>query len=308
MMIRSTLALAALLALSAPFAAPLQAQDPAATAPASSPASPSETLVEALVAACRQQTAEFAAYLPEESAEAYRNLPETQQRQLMQRLVAVREAGRPLRSTSTEGTPVLRCSSSSETTELRMSHVRVRGNLAFVTATLPSGLSADFGLVREPGGWRLISLGLLMLDIPQLSKQWAAEDTRLREQNAVDEMRKIAAAADTYRKAFGALPETLTQLGPAPKEGISPDAANLIDADLAAGKKNNYTYRYRVFSPSQSADARYEIIATPIHYGPGGKLSFYLDSSGVLRGGDKNGDVAGPDDPRLNDRLEQQVD
>jgi len=99
------------------------------------------------------------------------------------------------------------------------------------------------------------------------------------------------------------LPETLVQLGPAPKEGISPDAANQIDAELAAGAKDNYTFRYRVVSASREADGRFEIVAAPVQYGPGGKRSFYLDSSGVLRGGDKNGDVAGPDDPRLSDRL-----
>ncbi len=302
---RSTFAIAAFLALAVPCAAPLSAQNP--PVPASIP-SPSETLVDALSVACRQQIGEFATFLPEASAEAYRNLPQVQQRELMRRLVAVREAGKPLLSTSTEGTPVLRCSSPSETTQLRMGHERVRGNLAFVTATLPSGLSADFGLVREPEGWRLISLGLLMLNIPELAKQWAAQDIVLREQNAVDEMRRIADAAETYRKAFGSLPESLAQLGPAPKEGISPDAANLIDADLAAGKKNNYTYRYRVFSPSREAGGRFEIVATPIQYGPGGKLSFYLDSSGVLRGVDRKGDVAGPDDPRLNDRLEERPD
>jgi hypothetical protein len=296
---RLPLSLAALLCLFAPLATPLAAQqNPAAT--------PSQTLVDALSAACRQQIGEFAQFLPEESAEAYRNLSQIQQRELMRRIVAVREAGKPLRSTSTDGTPVFRCSSSSETTELRLGRERVRGNLAFVPVAVPSGLAADFGLVREPGGWRLISLGLLMLNIPELAKQWAAQEIVTREQNAVAELRKIAAAVDTYRKGFGYLPESLAHIGPAPKEGISPDAAGLIDAELASGRKDNYSYRYRVFSSSHAADARYEIIATPIQYGPGGKRSFYLDSSGVLRGGDKNGDVAGPDDPRLNDRLEEQ--
>jgi len=296
---RLVLRLAAVLSILTPVESLLAAQGkPAPT--------PSETLMDALSAACRQQIGEFAQFLPEESAEAYLNLSQIQQRELMRRLVAVREAGKPLRSTSTGGTPVFRCSSSSETTELRLGRERVRGNLAFVPVTIPSGLSADFGLVHESGGWRLISLGLLMLDIPELAKEWAAQEIVARELNAVAELRKIAAAAETYRKGFGYLPETLAQIGPAPKEGISPDAANLIDAELASGTKDNYSFRYRVFSASHAADARYEIIATPIQYGPGGKRSFYLDSSGVLRGGDKNGDVAGPDDPRLNDRLEEQ--
>jgi len=296
---RLTLFLAAVLCIAAPLAAQ---EKPAGTPPPSA----TDTLVNALSAACRQQSGEFAAFLPEANAEAYRNLPQTQQFALMQRLVAVREAGKPLRSTSLDGTPVVRCSSPSETTELRLGHERMRGSLAFIPATIPSGLSAEFGLVREPGGWRLISLGVLMLNIPELSKQWAAQDIVARELLAVEAMRRIASSAETYRKGFGYLPESLAQLGPAPKEGISPDAAGLIDANLAEGKKENYSFRYRVFSSSRGEDARYEIVATPVLYGTGGKRSFYLDSSGVLRGGDKNGDVAGPDDPRLNDRLEEQ--
>jgi len=296
---RLTLYLAAIFCL----AAPLAAQDEPAATPA---ATPSDALVNALTAACRQQPGEFAAFLPEVNAEAYRNLPQIQQRELMRRLVAVHEAGKPLRSTSTEGTPVFRCSSPSETTELRLGRERLRGNLAFIPVTIPSGLSAEFGFVHEGGGWRLLSLGLLMLNIPELAKQWAAQETVTRELLAVEAMRQIASSVETYRKGFGYLPESLAQLGPAPKEGISPDAAGLIGADLAAGKKENYSFHYRVFSASRGEDARYEIIATPIQYGPGGKRSFYLDASGVLRGGDKNGDVAGPDDPRLNDRLEEQ--
>ena len=296
---RRTLFLAAFLCLATPFAPPLAAQEKPAPAP-------SDALVDALSAACRQQPGEFAAFLPEANAEAYRNLPQTQQHALMQRLVAVREAGKPLRSTSSEGTPVVRCSSPSETTELRLGRERVRGNLAFIPLTIPSGHSAEFGLVREPGGWRLISVGVLMLNIPELTRLWADQETVARELLAVAALRRIASAAETYRKGFGYLPNSLAELGPAPKEGISPDAAGLLDVELAAGKKENYAFRYRVFSSSHEDDARFEIIATPIQHGPGGKRSFYLDSSGVLRGGDKNGDVAGPEDPRLDNHLDEQ--
>ncbi|HKO04008.1 MAG TPA: hypothetical protein VJW51_04640 [Candidatus Acidoferrales bacterium] len=292
---RLLLALPLLLATASTLAAQ---EKPAAT--------PSDSLADALAAACREQPAEFSRFLPEESAAAYRDLPQFQQQELMRRLVAVRDAGKPLRSTSLEGPPVVRCTSVSETTELRLGRERVHGNLAFVTVTVPGGRAVDFGLVREAGGWRLLSLGLLMLNVPELKKEWAAQEIVTRELRAVALLRQIAGAAETYRKGFGMLPETLVQLGPAPKEGISPDAANLIDAELAAGAKDNYSFRYRVFSSSRDADARYEIIATPIQYGPGGKRSFYLDSSGVLRGGDKNGEVAGPDDPRLSDSIPEE--
>ena len=264
---------------------------------------PSASLLDALGAACRQQVGDFARLLPEESSEAFRNLPQIQQRELMRRIVAVREPGKPLRSSSVEGMPVFRCSSPAESTEMRLGRERTKGNLAFVPVTLPSERTLDFGLVHESSGWRLLSVGLAILDVPQLVGQWTAQEVVSRELRAVAALRQIAAAADTYRRGFGILPETLAQLGPSSKEGASPDAANLIDGELASGTKENYAFRYRVFGTSRGPDAHYEIIATPVQYGPAGKRSFYLDSDGVLRGADKAGDVAGPDDPRLNERL-----
>ena len=43
--------------------------------------------------------------------------------------------------------------------------------------------------------------------------------------------------------------------------------------------------------------AGFVLAATPIEYGKGGRRSFYLDSNGTLRGGDKHGAVATAADP-----------
>jgi len=291
------------LALALLAAAPgvLQAQETSDT-------SPTEALTGAFSAACRLKAAEFAGFLPQESADAYRNLPEAKQNDLMQRLARVSMAGRPLRSSASDGASILRCSTPADTTELRLSHERIHGNLAFVTVAVAGGRIADFGLVREGTGWRLLSLGLLMLNVPEIAKQWAAEDIVAREIRAVGFLREIASAADTYRNAFGNFPETLAQLGPPPppQVGASPDAADLIDLELAAGTKENYRFHYRAFSSSLSSEAHYEVLATPIEYGPGGKRSFYLDSSGVLRGGDKQGANATAEDPRVSEIVVKQ--
>jgi hypothetical protein len=45
--------------------------------------------------------------------------------------------------------------------------------------------------------------------------------------------------------------------------------------------------------------ARYELAATPAEYGKTGRRSFFLDSSGILRGADKQGVVADLTDPRI---------
>jgi hypothetical protein len=278
----------------------LLAQDGAAV-------SPTEALTAAFSAACRQKAAEFANFLPEESAGAYRNLPVEKQNDLMQRLTRVNAEGKALRSTATDGSSVLRCSSPSETTELRLSGERIHQNLAFVSVTVSGGRTADFGLVREGSSWRLLSLGLLILNVPEIAKQWAAEEIVAREIRAIGFLREIASAAETYQKGFGKYPETLQQLGPpAPQVGASPDAADLIDSELAAGTKENYRFQYRSFSSSLNPDEHFEILATPIEYGPGGKRSFFLDSSGVLRGADKHGASATPQDPRVSEIVVKQ--
>src|SRR6202041_126466 len=98
----------------------------------------------------------------------------------------------------------------------RFGATRVEENLAFIPVAVVNSQQADFGMVREGGSWRLLSLGLVLFDVPQLATQ---EDT------AIADLRALAEAIQTYRRAFGKLPESLEQLGPAPKDQISPDQA-----------------------------------------------------------------------------------
>ena len=58
--------------------------------------------------------------------------------------------------------------------EYRFGDARTRENLSFITVSVSDGQKTEFGLVRENGGWRLLSLGLVLLNIPQLSQQWAS--------------------------------------------------------------------------------------------------------------------------------------
>jgi hypothetical protein len=229
----------------------------------------------------------------------------------MKRIVQLDDPGRPLISTGDDGLPVLRCETPAITTEMRFGATKISDNLAFIAITVPSPgedpRTIRFGLVREQGQWKLLSLGLVLLDVQALSDEWARADVEAVENDAIDDLHQIAAALDAYRTAFGSLPDTLAQLGPAPPSGISPDAASLVDADLAAGEKGGYKFRYRIV-PSASATttedqnklAGYEIAATPTAYGKTGTRSFFLDSTGALRGADKKGEVAGPEDQRID--------
>jgi hypothetical protein len=299
-------ALAAALFLLAPAA---QAQEPKEEGPA-------EALAAAIVAACRQNDAQFAPFLTADNAAVFRELPANQRTALMKRFTLLDDPGRPLLSRDTRGHAVVRCETSSITTEMRFGETRQRENLAFIPVEVrvpgnpgetaensSTGRRVEFGMVRESSGWKLLSVGLLLLNLADLSQQWAASEVQSNETAAIAALRKFAQSIGTYRRAFGKLPDTLAQLGPASKEGISPEAAGLLDAELAAGKKGGYLYRYRV-PPTQGegAEPGFELAATPAEYGKTGRRSFFLDAGGTLRGGDKQGGVATASDPRIEPR------
>ena len=123
--------------------------------------------------------------------------------------------------------------------------------------------------MREGGNWKLLSVGLILLDIPSMEKQWEQADLDARENEAIAGLRKLATALDSYRQTYGKLPDTLEPLGPAPPGRISPEA-NLVDAELSTGKKAGYTIRYRIAPGSNLTDeeanqtAKFELAATTV--------------------------------------------
>ena len=277
-------------------------------APAATISDPAEALGETLTAACRQDQAAFAEHLTSATAQAYRALPEEQRVALLKRFVLLEDPGKVLLS-SLNGHTVVRCEASGVVSEMRLGESQVRENLAFIPVTVPEGddkQSVRFGLVREGGEWKVMSVGVLLLDIPALARQWAESDVRQREQNAIGALRKIAGALKAYQTAYGKLPETLEELGPPPEGGFSPEKAGLLDADSATGVAEGYQVRYSIVPASGEQDesegnkaAGFTLAATPVEYGKNGRRSFLLDSSGTLRAADKNGGVATVEDPRM---------
>jgi hypothetical protein len=270
-------------------AAPLRAQDGTETGPASA-------LASALAAACRADESHFANYLTQQNAAAFKALPADQRTSLLQRFSLVGEAGKPLLDSDPQNHIVLRCQTPAITAEFRFGDQRLHENLAFIPVTVVDGQQTQFGLVRENGGWRLISLGLVLLDIPQLSKQWAESDLAAHEEAAITTLRGLAAAIETYRRAYGKLPDSLAQLGPAPKDQISPEQASLINEHLAAGSTGGYRFRYRIVSSSQEENQTFELAAVPEAYGKTGRQSFLMDTSGKIHAADKHGELATADD------------
>jgi hypothetical protein len=301
-MMMLALAVGALLAVTSSPTAQAVAQQSSPAPPAFNPIDPTSTLAEMLSVACRQDAGRFPEYLTQTNAAFYKQLPVEQQIGLLRRLVQLQDVGRALLTTDSAHRTVVRCETPSLTAQIHIGMPRVDQNIAFVPVELTPDRKAEFGMVLNSSGWKFISLGLLMIDLPQLSAEWAAQDMGTREDAAMAAIRKVAAAIDTYYKAFERLPDSLERLGPAPKEGISDESAGLLDADLAAGRAEGYALRYRVVpSGEEGKESRFELGATPTQYGTTGRRSFFIDSSGKMRGADKQGAPATAADPMIEE-------
>jgi len=113
------------------------------------------------------------------------------------------------------------------------------------------------------------------------------------EAHVLRSLRQIHGAEATYQATigagnFGSL-QNLRQAG-------------FIDEALASGAKYGYVYLLSTAAgvPGQSPPA-FSVTATPRAYRKSGIRSFFIDTSGEIRGRDKNGVVATPTDPVIDD-------
>jgi hypothetical protein len=273
------------------------------------PGGPETALRDALAAACSQSQEQFAKFLTARNSETFTRLTPTARVALMKRFVLLNQVGRASVVTGTSGRPVVRCQTPEGAAELQIGGADVSDNLAFLPmevrdATDTTGSSVmhvKMGLVRENGEWKLLSLGLVLLDLPSLAVEWDAAEIDSTERQAIDELKAIADAVEAYRKTYAHVPESLDKLGPATRgETRNADAAGLLDREAAAGAKNGYTFRYVIAGAnSQGAPAKFEVAATPQVYGRTGRRSFFRDANGGLHGADHRGAVGGETDPKV---------
>lgn len=287
-----------------------QSQTQSQTQPAPAPSSAAQdsalALTAALSAACRQNPTDFANYLTSSNAAAFKNLSEHDQLSLMERFVLLDTKGRPLLATTTDARTLLRCEAADASQGFTFSAPEAHDNLAYIPVTISSGESLRFGLVREDSNWKLLSIGLLLIDIPQLQKEWASQSLKENEQSVIDLLHGLQQAVIRYQDAFGRLPDTLSQLGPTEKgQGVSPSAAGFVDSDIASGVKDGYEFRYRLNTPAGSDTPAFEIAAVPQQYGKSGQRSFLLDEHGHVHAADHRGAVATLDDPLIPDQPAQ---
>jgi hypothetical protein len=272
---------------------------------------PSTVLRDALMAACSQKATDFSGALTKRNAEAFARMTPAARSTLLKRFVLLDKPGQPNASGDTFTKIVVHCTTPELTTEMEIGKAEVRENLAYVPLTVKDAAdnsdidahSVTMGMVKESGEWKLLSLGLLLLDLPSLEAEWDRAEIKSNETAALESMKKLVAAIESYRNTYTRLPDSPMMLGPAASGSVaggkgSSERAGLLDAALAEGHKEGYAFRYVVVGANNlGAPAKYEIAAIPADYGRGGTLSYFRDAEGVLHAGDHKGAVGSAADP-----------
>ena len=271
------------------------------------PAGPGGALKDVLTAACSQNQTDFTRYLTARNKEAFSRMTPAARVALMKRFVLLNEPGKASATLNASGRPTVRCETPSVTTEMQIGGAEIRDNIAFLPMALrdvadstgESVRQISMGLVREAGEWKLLSLGVLFLDLPALEAEWNEAEIEDTEKEALQSLKDIATAIESYRKKYFRLPESLANLGQ-PLHGASNNqAAGLLDSDLVNGVKNGYAFRYVIAGASSlGAPAKYELSATPLRYGQTGRRSFFRDSKGGLHAADHQGAVGNETDAK----------
>ena len=283
----------------------------ALTAPlavAQSDSAPAETLRNILTAACSQDVKQFGANLTVRNAEAFARLTKAAQTTLLRRFVLLDQAGQARLETDAQGNVTVFCVTPELTTQMQFGKVELRDNLAYLPLVVKDTTDAQdantrriiMGLVKENGHWKLLSLGVLLLDLPTLAEEWDRAEIQNNEKSALNSVKELAAAIEKYRVTYTRLPGMLVELGPPEKGAPKSSQAGLIEKELADGRKDGYLFRYVIVGASDTgAPAKYELAAIPVEYGRTGTRSFYRDASGVVHAADHQGAVGTQLDPKV---------
>ncbi len=261
-----------------------------------------------MMAACAQNADAFRLALTVRNAAAFSRITPAARSKFLKRFVLLDKPGDPHTQNTSNDTYIVACSNPDITTQLTIGKAELRDNLAYLPfdvkeATDSTGESARhalIGMVRENGHWKLLSLGLLLLDLPSLEIEWDRAEIAINEKAAVVNLREIADAVENYRKAYTHLPDTLAVLGPPAKGPAKMDKAGLLSEELSAGRKEGYIFRYVIVGANNSgAPAKYELAAIPADYQRSGTLSFFRDANGSIRAADHQGSVGSESDPKI---------
>ena len=269
---------------------------------------PSMVLRDILMAACSLDSRQFGGYLTTRNAAAFVRMTPAAQATLLKRFALVEKAGTPRADADDKGNLTVLCVTTELTTQLQIGKPELRDNLAYLPLVVKDATDTTdanarrvtMGLVRENNQWKLLSLGLLLLDLPMLGEEWDRAEIQANEKSAIASIKELAAAIEKYRVSYLHLPENLEVLGSPEKGAPKSGQAGLVGTELAAGRKDGYSFRYVIVGASNSgAPAKYELAAIPVEYGRTGSRSFFRDASGVLHGADHLGAVGTLLDPKV---------
>ena len=284
----------------------------------SAPAAPADTtrrgerttaaLRDVLTAACSQSQNDFERYLTARNKESFTRMTPAARVAFMKRFVLLNEPGKPSVTSNPSGRPIVRCETPAGAAEIQIGGADTRDNVSFLPVKLrdatdttgASAIQVNMGLVRESGQWKILSLGLVLLDLPSLEFEWDSAEADKNEQAAIESLKDIAEAVETFRLKYVRLPNSLSSLGPPLHGPANGDAAGLMESDLSTGMKNGYSFRYVIVGASSlGAPGKFELAATPMTYGRTGHRSFFRDANGTLRAADHQGAVGSSSDPKL---------
>jgi hypothetical protein len=277
----------------------------AQTAPANGP---SAALRDVLMAACSQSQNDFEHFLTTRNKESFSRMAPAARVAFMKRFVLLNQAGKPTVTTNPSGRPIVRCDTPEGAAEIQIGGADTSDNVAFLPVSLrdatdttdASAIQVNMGMVRENGDWKILSLGVVLLDLPSLELEWDSAEADKNELTAIESLKDIAEAVEAFRQKYARLPNSLSSLGPPLHGPANGDAAGLMESDLAAGMRNGYSFRYVIVGASGlGAPGKFELAATPLTYGRTGHRSFFRDSNGALRAADHQGAVGSSSDPKL---------
>lgn len=101
-------------------------------------------------------------------------------------------------------------------------------------------------------------------------------------------LRAIHSAESNFKTKFGEY-GALEQLA----------VENMLDKKRAVTTQSGYVLEIKTVTAKPDAPATFAVYANPQAYGVSGRSSFYIDHTGVLRGGDKEGSAADASDPAI---------
>src|SRR5262245_18902521 len=167
--------------LAAAFARAAHAQESSSGAAGAPPDAPSAALRGLLAAACAHDETGFAQFLTARNVESFSRLAPAARVELMKRFVLLDGAGKPVLSANS-GRPSVRCTTPDGAADIQLGGTELRDNLAFLPVDIRDASDSNramaephhilMGLVRENSSWKIVSVGMLFLDLPSLEIEW----------------------------------------------------------------------------------------------------------------------------------------